>query len=131
MMRLLHCLFASLVALAALPSVAQPAPPAERVPAARSSIGDGAPRRDIVDLSPRFAEFWTAAPGVDPDRRWDLWQRKYGFAAVPTTHEGERMPTKCSRPHGRAMHRYCQRSAPEPRTCARRRCRLCARSPGC
>lgn len=42
---------------------------------------------DVEDLTPRFLAFYEAvqAEGADADRRWQLWQEHYGFAAVPPT----------------------------------------------
>lgn len=45
----------------------------------------------LVDLTPRFLTFYEAAQGVDPDRRWELWQEHYRFAAVPPTEEGMKL----------------------------------------
>lgn len=47
---------------------------------------------DVEDLSQRFLDFYQAARDeADPDRRWALWQERYGFAAVPPTPEGTRI----------------------------------------
>lgn len=45
---------------------------------------------EVVDLTPRFLDFYSAAAAerADPERRWQLWQERYGFAAVPPTPEG-------------------------------------------
>jgi hypothetical protein len=46
----------------------------------------------VVDLSPRFLDFWQAAQGVaDPGERFKIWKARYGFAAVPPTPEGDQM----------------------------------------
>jgi hypothetical protein len=46
---------------------------------------------DIVDLSPKFLMFYDSAVArhLDPDARWALWKRTYGFAAVPPTPFGD------------------------------------------
>lgn len=47
----------------------------------------------IHDLTPRFLDFYAAAsePRLSADERWELWQKHYGFAAVPPTPEGMQM----------------------------------------
>lgn len=77
-------------ATAAAPAT-PPAPADERVPAARTELVDGALRLTIVDLSPRFLDFYAAARDADPETRWALWERKYDFAAVPPTPEGQKI----------------------------------------
>lgn len=44
-----------------------------------------------IDLTPKFLDFYETAmrEGADAERRWALWQEKYGFAAVPPTPEGQ------------------------------------------
>src|SRR3982751_3208832 len=51
------------------------------------------PSVEVVDLSPRFIKFYETATAekADPERRWQLWQQLYGFAAVPPTPEGKVM----------------------------------------
>ncbi len=48
---------------------------------------------EVVDLTPRFIKFYETATAekADPERRWQLWQQLYGFAAVPPTPEGKAM----------------------------------------
>src|SRR3712207_6375486 len=48
---------------------------------------------EVVDLTPRFIKFYETAIAekADPQRRWQLWQQLYGFAAVPPTPEGKTM----------------------------------------
>ena len=48
---------------------------------------------EVTDLTPKFIAFYDAAskPGVDEKQRWALWQKMYGFAAVPPTAEGQKM----------------------------------------
>lgn len=45
----------------------------------------------VVDLSPKFLIFYDSAvaSSLDPDARWALWKRRYGFAAVPPTPFGD------------------------------------------
>lgn len=92
MRSMLQALLAMLLGMAAphLGAAPQPAEP-ERVPAALSEHVDGSLRLTVVDLSPRFLDFHAAAQGADADARWSLWKRRYDFAAVPPTPEGEAM----------------------------------------
>ncbi|MBE3591321.1 MAG: hypothetical protein IMW98_11025 [Firmicutes bacterium] len=48
---------------------------------------------ELVDLTPRFLDFYDAARAerAGPERRWQLWQERYGFAAVPPTPEGQEL----------------------------------------
>lgn len=85
---MLHALLIGLAFATTLPATA--ASP-DRVPAVRTTLVDGQLRLDVVDLAPRFLDFWTAAQGVDADARWAMWQSRYDFAAVPPTPEGQRM----------------------------------------
>jgi hypothetical protein len=72
-----------------------PAPePSKKVPAARTEVVDGQRTLHVVDLSPRFLDFYQAAAGKDPETRWQLWNEKYGFAAVPPTPEGMQLARK-------------------------------------
>lgn len=47
----------------------------------------------VVDLSPKFLDFYNAAvkTHADPDQRWLLWKQKYDFAAVPPIAEGQKI----------------------------------------
>ena len=45
----------------------------------------------FLDLTPKFQTFFALARGTDPDTRWTLWQKHYGFAAVPPVPEGSQM----------------------------------------
>ena len=47
----------------------------------------------INDLTPKFEAFYAQAskPDVTEAQRWDLWNKMYGFAAVPPTPKGEQM----------------------------------------
>jgi len=65
--------------------------PSKKVPPARTEVIDGQRKLHIVDLSPRFLDFYQAAAIVDADTRWQLWNEKYGFAAVPPTPEGKQI----------------------------------------
>jgi len=48
---------------------------------------------NVKDLSPKFLTFFSAVEQERPDadRRWELWKKLYGFAAVPPTPEGEQL----------------------------------------
>jgi hypothetical protein len=48
---------------------------------------------EVVDLTPRFLKFYgtAVAEKADAERRWQLWQELYGFAAVPPTPEAKTM----------------------------------------
>jgi hypothetical protein len=45
----------------------------------------------VADLSPRFLSFYHQAlsTGASSDQRWELWKEHYGFAAVPSTAQGQ------------------------------------------
>lgn len=61
----------------------------------RSEQGDARLHVELVDLSPRFLDFWAAAKDErDPDRRFALWKEKYGFAAVPPGPHGDEIARK-------------------------------------
>lgn len=51
------------------------------------------PSLQVDDITPKFLSFYAAAskPGVDEEKRWQLWNKMYGFAAVPPTPAGEKM----------------------------------------
>ncbi|HLK59493.1 MAG TPA: amidohydrolase family protein [Chthonomonadaceae bacterium] len=49
---------------------------------------------EVQDLTPKFLKFYAAAQGASPERRWQLWQDLYGFAAVPPIPEGKVMARK-------------------------------------
>ena len=55
-----------------------------------------APVLTIRDLTPKFLTFYQAAEQehATESRRWELWQKLYGFAAVPPTPEGDAMARK-------------------------------------
>jgi hypothetical protein len=50
----------------------------------------------IKDLAPKFLTFYNEVvkEQASPERRWELWQKDYDFAAVPPTPEGEEMAKK-------------------------------------
>lgn len=83
-------------ALAAAPAGAEP-PPAPAAQTAKAEpvryvLQDGQLTLNVVDLSPQFLAFYAAAKDVaDPGRRYELWRRHYGFAAVPPGPRGEAM----------------------------------------
>ncbi len=64
---------------------------AKKAPAQRNTIVQGERTLEVVDLTPRFIDFYQAAAAADPETRWTLWNEKYGFAAVPPTPEGMKM----------------------------------------
>jgi len=88
--------FAAIVCVSAIAQTGAQAPsePAKKVPPARSEVTDGQRQLHIVDLSPRFLDFYQAAANVDADTRWQLWNDRYGFAAVPPTAEGKQLARK-------------------------------------
>ena len=47
----------------------------------------------MINLVPKFLDFYNKAKleGVDSEKRWDLWQEHYNFAAVPPGNEGKKM----------------------------------------
>jgi hypothetical protein len=68
---------------------------AKAAEAVRSEQGDKRLHVHLVDLSPKFLDFWAAAKDErDPDRRYALWKEKYGFAAVPPGPQGEEIARK-------------------------------------
>ena len=50
----------------------------------------------VEDLTPKFLTFFQAAgkEQADEQQRWALWQKMYGFAAVPPTPDGQQMARK-------------------------------------
>lgn len=46
---------------------------------------------EVIDLVPKFLDFYKKAVGHDSETRFDLWQKHYGFAAVPPGEEGARL----------------------------------------
>lgn len=51
---------------------------------------------EVQDLSPKFLAFYDAAVAekAEPDRRFQLWKEKYGFAALPPVPERDEMARK-------------------------------------
>lgn len=51
---------------------------------------------EVKDLSPKFLAFYEAATAekAGPDRRFQLWKEKYGFAALPPVPERDEMARK-------------------------------------
>lgn len=82
-------LLTSLVAANAQTAAPAP-PPAPDVPASPSVS------LDVVDLTPKFLAFYDEAQKekANPDQRWELWKKLYGFAAVPPTPEGQAIARK-------------------------------------
>lgn len=78
----------AVVSTAVQPAAAGPAP--AKVEAKRTVMVEGDLKVTVIDLSPRFLDFYAAARSEpDPDRRFALWKSKYGFAAVPPGPQGE------------------------------------------
>lgn len=50
----------------------------------------------ITDLTPKFLNFYreAVAEKLNPDARFALWKKDYGFAAVPPTPEGDQIARK-------------------------------------
>lgn len=65
---------------------------ADPLPAVRSEQGDARVHVEMLDITPSFLSFYAAARNVDdPAVRFALWQRHYGFAAVPPGPRGDAM----------------------------------------
>jgi hypothetical protein len=52
---------------------------------------DTAHTLDLVERVSKFTAFYQEAQGTNPDARWTLWQKDYGYAAVPPGPDGEKM----------------------------------------
>lgn len=46
---------------------------------------------EIINLVPKFLNFYNKAAQCDGEARFELWKEHYGFAAVPPGEEGERL----------------------------------------
>ena len=46
---------------------------------------------EIINLVPKFLNFYNKAVGCDEETRFELWKEHYGFAAVPPGEEGMRL----------------------------------------
>lgn len=79
-----------LAALAASLLAAAPAQ-GEKLPLETQMRTSGDLSIEIVDLTPRFLDFYAAAQGADPETRFAIWQERYGFAALPPTEQGQAM----------------------------------------
>lgn len=44
---------------------------------------------EIINLVPKFLDFYNKAVGAAEESRFELWKKHYGFAAVPPGEEGE------------------------------------------
>ena len=77
-----------LVVAALALSLTGAAPSAEKLPSAKSIQVAGPVTLEIVDLSPRFHDFYQAAQGMSAEQRFKEWEARYDFAAVPPTPEG-------------------------------------------
>jgi hypothetical protein len=71
---------------------------AKKAPAQRNTIVQGERTLEVVDMTPRFIDFYQAAAAADRETRWALWNEKYGFAAVPPTPEGMKQPAWSAKP---------------------------------
>ncbi|HWZ13265.1 MAG TPA: hypothetical protein VNX22_09010 [Acidobacteriaceae bacterium] len=87
--------------LAANAQTAAPAPPPAPPPAPAPPPSPAVPTSpsvslDVVDLTPKFLAFYDEAQKekANPDQRWELWKKLYGFAAVPPTPEGQAIARK-------------------------------------
>jgi hypothetical protein len=51
---------------------------------------------EVKNLTPKFLEFYSEAidENADSDRRWELWNKYYGFAAVPPGDQGKELARK-------------------------------------
>ena len=78
-------------AAVALLSCAAPHGVIAKVPVAETRVESGDVTVTVIDLTPRFLDFYekAAKPGVTPDQRFALWDELYGFAAIPPTPEGK------------------------------------------
>lgn len=67
-----------------------PSAPPERAAPIRETLSTDGLTIEVVDITPRFLDFYAAASGVaDADERFAIWQARYGFAAVPPGAQGE------------------------------------------
>ena len=46
---------------------------------------------EIINLVPKFLDFYKRAVGCDEETRFELWKKHYGFAAVPPGEEGAQL----------------------------------------
>ena len=46
---------------------------------------------EIINLVPKFLDFYNKAMNSDEKKRFELWKKHYGFAAVPPGEEGIRL----------------------------------------
>lgn len=81
-------------AMALAPTFAPCADANGKVPATHTLLTDRQLTLEIVDLCPRFMDFYAVAENAPPASRWRLWNEKYGFAAVPPTPSGTQLAHK-------------------------------------
>lgn len=82
----------NLLALAVLPVfLVTAAAGAQKLPLEPYTQTSGDLSMEVVDLTPRFLDFYHAAQQSDPQARFALWQERYGFAALPPTEQGMAM----------------------------------------
>jgi len=76
-------------------SPAQPQAEPHTVAPLRYEESDGPLRVEVIDVSPKFLDFWAAAKDEpDPDKRFAIWKEKYGIAAVPPGPQGQEIARK-------------------------------------
>lgn len=46
---------------------------------------------EVINLAPKFLNFYEKAKGKDVSCIWDIWKENYNFAAVPPGEQGEQM----------------------------------------
>ncbi|MGN3974828.1 hypothetical protein [Tsuneonella sp. SYSU-LHT278] len=79
----LRILIASLLLTVTTPALSQ------KLPLTTQEEVVGQVRLNIVDLTPRFLDFYAAASELPPEQRFAEWKSRYGFAAIPPTPEGD------------------------------------------
>jgi hypothetical protein len=62
--------------------------------AAASAAAPARHTLDIINRVPKFEKFHADAQGADAEKRWSLWKKEYGIAAVPPTPEGDALARK-------------------------------------
>jgi hypothetical protein len=62
--------------------------------AAASAAAHAEHKLDIINRVPKFEKFYADAQGTDAEKRWSLWKKEYGIAAVPPTPEGDALARK-------------------------------------
>jgi hypothetical protein len=83
-----------LAVAAALLALAGTRATAEQVPPIRTDETIGTIRLHVVDITPQFLDFYEAAKALPPGQRFAEWKKRYGFAAVPPTPQGDAIARK-------------------------------------